>query len=187
MRCSKSVLAALWLVIGAVSCAQAPLDGAARPALPSYGHYDRLLFDDGIEGTLAWSRQEGTSGEAQAPVDRELRERVRLGDSVVRAKVLTVTSRQVELDHRWVLVVRPIEHLTGNASPGAELALELGDGPWTSRVDPMRDGLVGSEVVAFLRAYSGANGGHQVHFHILRADRSRLLAIRNEALLKQVQ
>lgn len=180
-------LLSFWIFPATASCA-APVP--ARPArsavLPRYVGREAVLFDDRLERPGPRSLAEAMS--AQPVIDPALRERVRLGDRVVRARVVTFTSRRTDAARGWVIVVRPIEHLAGKDVSADDLSLELQDGPWASELAAASQApFVGSEVVAFTRAFDGFGGGPAVHFHLLRADKPQLLAIRNAALLAQVE
>jgi hypothetical protein len=178
------------LVLFASACrapaSQAPsrATSAATP-LPDYSGRGAALFDDGIEPLAV--------GFALAPgpppeLDGDIRARTMLGDSVLRARVVTVTTRQESSGQGWRIVLHTIEMLAGHRAPDADFVLDVGGTGSGARVmKSFETRLVGTVVVAFLRIFAQPEGKGALHFHLAQAADDELRAVRAASLLAEVR
>jgi hypothetical protein len=189
------VLPALLFCLGLVllggaflpACAETtpPPAQPARPAGPYKGRAVEL-FDDGAEpSTIGY-----TADALQATAtDAVLRDRIQTADAVLRARIVTVTTRESGLG--WLVGLRPFETLAGTP-PGGDLTLQVT--PTDSAAGLLRafeDRLVGTSVVLFVRSFlpSLLTGGdaRTAHFHIAADSPAEVRAIRASTLLSEVK
>ena len=163
--------------------------GAVGPGrdYPRYVGHAAELFDDGIDPISVGYQLE--PGPAPA-TDTKLRERVQTGDAIVRARVVTVTSKNEDAGRSWQLGLHTLARLAGTGTLDDDFTLEVGStDPGAGMVRAFESRLVGATFVVAVRtfAHPGAAGEADLHFHVL-ADRSDVLAaIREASLLQQVK
>jgi hypothetical protein len=143
------------------------------------------LFDDDIEPEAA--------GYALDPSpwpdgDGLLRERTKLGDCVLRVRVVTVTSHRSAVGTRWSIGLRTLERLSGEWEPDPAFALDVPPtAPGAEVLKTFDSRLVGVTLVAFLRAFAHPGGAPDVHFHLARADKDEVRAVLRAKLLADVR
>ncbi len=179
------LLAGLLLLSGASACGK----GANGPErdYPPYTGRSVELFDDGIDPiAVGYQLEPGPS----PSTDAKLRERVQTGDAVVRARVVTVTSKKEDNGRSWQLGLHMLERLAGTAPADADFALDVeSTDPGAGMVKAFESTLVGATFVVSMRtfAHAGSPGDADLHFH-LSADKADVLAAVKEAtLLQQVK
>lgn len=180
------LVAGLFLLAGAASCGGRGAAGPGRE-YPPYTGRSVDLFDDGIDHIAVGYQLE--PGPAPA-TDAKLRERVQTGDAVVRARVVTVTSKKEDNGRSWQLGLRTIERLAGTGSLEADFALDVeATDHGAGMVKAFETQLVGASFVVATRTFAraGAPGEADLHFH-LSADKADVLAaVKQAALLQQVK
>lgn len=182
MHRSLPSLSALVLPLALVACSAAPPRDAARArALPEYGGRSALLFDDGVD---LLPEAHGLASDAETM----LRERTLVGGSVLRARVVTLTCRGAGPAGSWAIELHALESVAGDRLPAEDFTLEVPVGARGSSLlaDSAR-GLVGTEVLAFVGAFSRADGSGEVHFHVTGATDPHVRVVRDAVLLAQVR
>ncbi len=171
------------LGVAVTGCAENAVEpqAPARPLAPYVGRAVEL-FDDEIEpATVGYA-----ASDVSAPNDvRTLRDRTQTADGVVRARVETVTSG--EIDGAWLLGFHSVETLAGTHSPPPDFTLQVTAGP--ARNGVLREfeaQSVGKTVVAFLSQFAGPGGRRETHFHIAPDNKKQIDAVRNAVLLGEV-
>ncbi len=178
-----AALLLLFLLPGGASCAETPV-GAQGPARTATSYTGRAteLFDDAIDpASVGYAANDVTGHDA----DRVLRERTQAADGVVRARIVTLTSRESESG--WLLGLRPVETLAGTPPAGGDVTLQIQSTDRAAGVLRAMEGhLVGMTVVAFLRAFARDVDTRELHFHIAPDNRNQVDAVRASALLEEV-
>jgi len=178
------VLLALAGVLAA-GCGGKGANGPGREYPPYTGH-PVDLFDDGIDAVAV-----GYQLEAGPPpaTDAKLRERVQTGDAILRARVVTVTSKKEDNGRSWQLGLHALGVLAGTAPPPDDFTLDVeSTDPGAGTVKAFEANLVGATFVVAVRTFArpGAPGESDMHFH-LSADKADVLdAVKQAALLQQV-
>ena len=163
--------------------------GASGPGrdYPPYTGRPAELFDDGIDPIAVGYQLEPGPPPA---TDAKLRERVQTADAVVRARVVTVTSKQEDTGRSWQLGLHTLGVISGSSPPATDFQLEVeATDPGAGMVKAFEASLVSATFVACLRTFArpGAPGESDLHFH-LSADKADVLdAIKQAALLQQVR
>lgn len=154
----------------------------SRPAqpLPPYAGRAAALFDDDIEPqAVGYTLVPGRAPEA----DDLLRDRTRLGDRVLRTRVVTVTSNGGEDGASWRIGLHTLEELAGSPPPQADFTLDV---PATAAgagvLGAVDSRLVGVTLVAFVRSFASADEREELHFHLAQADDRELRAVRVASL-----
>ncbi len=186
MRPWLGLLASLFLVSSSTACGGKGASGPEKE-YPPYTGKSVELFDDGIDAIAVGYQLE--PGPAPA-TDAKLRARVQTGDAVVRARVVTVTSKKEDVGRSWQLGLHTLERLAGSAALDADFTLDVeSTDPGAGMVRAFESSLVGATFVVAVRtfAHAGAPGESDLHFH-LSADKADVLAAVKEAsLLQQVK
>jgi hypothetical protein len=154
---SRSLILPILLPLATPSCGQ-----AVRPAevqvveLPSFTPSEAALFDDQFH--------DAALGDAPWAADYKLRERVRLADSVVIARVTTATERPSTTGQpTYVVELAPYgQPLAGEPSGPVRLTLAPSS-PSHRLFRWQRQRVLGKYVVLFFRRYS-QNGEEAIHF-----------------------
>jgi hypothetical protein len=144
--------------------------------LPEYAGRDVELFDDGIEpGAVGYA-----VGDSTSTGDRLLPERTGASDGVLRARVVTVTSKQEEHGRSLLMGLHPVETLAGRNGPMADFTLVISPrAPSAGILHAMEDRLVGLGFVVFVRDFARAGEAEgQLHFHIGRDDEAEANRVR---------
>jgi hypothetical protein len=188
MRCPISSvrllgLAAIALTTLLASCSSArPAPIVPAHSLPAYAGHEAALFDDGIEPqAVGYSLEPAVSPRE----DRLLRERTRLGDRVVKAQVVSLTSTRNESGRIWQIGLRTIEELAGVRAGAQEFTLRMnGTAPGSSVMGVFDSRLIGVPLVAFMREFepTGGGGKSELHFHLAGQDKDEIDAVRVAAL-----
>lgn len=158
-----------------------------RPSVPSshlqaYEGHARELFDDGIGAQAVGLGVEPIV----SPRERDLaRERAHLGDSVLRTRVVSLTSAQDESGPRWFIGLRTVERLTGERNVPDNFALCIDSKAPGARLLRALDGqIIGTPLVAFLREFAATEEGKEgeLHFHLSSDGKDEVDAVRVAAL-----
>jgi hypothetical protein len=150
--------------------------------LPAYEGHAAELFDDGIGAQALGSGVEPTL----SPREQELlRERTNLGDGVVRARVVSLTSAQDESGPRWFIGLHTVERLTGEREvPDNFTVLIDGKAPGARLVRALDGQIIGAPLVAFLREFASTQGREgELHFHLAGDGKNEVDAVRVAALV----
>jgi hypothetical protein len=134
------------------------------------------LFDDDIEPRALGY----TFGGGPRPEDADLlRERTRLGDRVMRARVVTVTSSDIGNAPILRIGLHTLEDLAGARGPDPELTLDVaGSARGAAALRDSQSRLVGLTLIAFVRAFAGDGDEAEVHFHLAMDDETEANAVR---------
>jgi hypothetical protein len=177
---------ALGAFTGSTACGGKGANGPDK-TYPPYTGRAVDLFDDGIDPIAV-----GYQLEPGPPpsTDAKLRERVQTGDAVVRARVVTVTSRKEEGGRSWQLGLHTLGRLAGATPVDDDFTLEVeATDPGAGMVKAFESTLVGASFVIAVRtfAHAGSAGEADVHFHISADKADVLAAVKEAALLQQVK
>lgn len=181
LRLSRLAAATLGGALLLASCA-AELPRAAAPVLPPYTPRDAQLFDDRIEANAL-----GYEGSASAGSDDQLLpDRTAAADGVVRARVVTVTSKVEDSGKSLQIGLRTLEILAGSRAPGGDFTLVVpAASPSAGLLGAMEGRLVGLTFVVFVRGFSAADTGEtngELHFHLARDDKDEQNKVRAATL-----
>jgi hypothetical protein len=160
-----------------------------RP-LPAYDPHAAQLFDDAIEPTaVGYPAEPGTS-----PLrDNLLRERTQVGDAVVRARVITVTTKQEDRGRTFQLGFHTVEHLAGTGPLDVDFTLRVDAAdPAAGIVGAYETRLIGSTFVVFTREFARPGAPQSAsesdwRYHIARDKKDELEAVHAAILLDQVR
>jgi hypothetical protein len=173
--------AAVAAVLAATGCGGeiGPPPATAR-ALPPYTPNDARLFDDGVEArALGYSL--GDTGSKDAKL---LPERVGAADGVVRARVVTITSKTEDSGEGLQLSLRALETITGRQPPVGEFVVYApARSSAVGLLKAIEGRLVGSTFVVFVRGFAaeGSDDG-ALHFHLAPDDQDEQDRIRAASL-----
>ena len=174
------VLVSMALLCGACGAASAR-PAASSSHLPVYEGAAMELFDDGIGAQAIGSGVEPTLSVREREL---LRERTNLGDSVVRARVVSLTSAQGESGPRWFLGLHTVERLSGARNvPDNFTVLIDSKAPGSRLVRALEGQIIGAPLVAFLREFASAGAKEgELHFHLASDGKEEVDAVRVAAL-----
>jgi hypothetical protein len=169
------------------ACAGSPAPGAGGPAssLPAYAALDADQFDDTIE-----PRAVGLALEAYTPPkgDRRLRARAQASDVVVRVRVNTVTGESGGGARSYQVTFESVERLAGKHPLGDEFAVRVDQkSPSLGIVKSMEGQLVGKPLVMFAKAFRGADGEREIHFHAAPDAPDVVAAVKEAVILDEVK
>jgi len=173
-----------WLIplLLCVSCAATGPHPSAPSHLPLYAGHARELFDDGVGAqALGWGVEPAVS-----PRERDLvRERTHLGDCVVRARVVSLTSAQSEAGPSWFIGLHTVEALAGERHLPDNFTVRIdARAPGSGVLRTLEGQIVGAPVVAFLREFPSAEGkSGELHFHLASDAKDEVDAVRVAALV----
>lgn len=154
---------ALLIAGGAVGCGPAHRSDVPQEALPVYEGREVQLFDDGIEPASVGLDLGGTYS---PKTDPKLRERVQIGDAVLRVRITTVTSRNDGPEPAYLLGLSTVEVLNGRP-PGHRFDVQVrASNESHGIVKSFESRLVGRPFVAFVRAFAHGDGEKDLHFHL---------------------
>jgi hypothetical protein len=146
------------------------------PPPPAYGERDAVLFDDGVEANALGIEISDTTGKDA----RLINDRVGASDGVVRARVITVTSKNEDTGTGLLLSFRAVETLAGHRAPKGDFTLyEASTGSGAGLLKSASSRLVGLTFIAFVRGFAGSGasareladngeGEAVVHFHLAK-------------------
>jgi hypothetical protein len=148
--------------------------------LPEYDRAAKQLFDNGFDaGAL------GLGFDTLLPSgnDRLLRERTQTADSVVRARIVTVTSQKDGAIATSQIAMTVLQDLAGQHPQTREFVLQVAaEDPANGTLKALQGGLVGKTFVVFLREFAAAGGQSAVHFHVSRDDPDMVNQVQAAAL-----
>lgn len=180
---AAAVVAAGW---GLAACGGKGANAPGQDGPPYTGH-PVDLFDDGIDPIAVGYQLDPGPPPA---TDAKLRERVQTGDAVVRARVVTVTSKHEADGKSWQLGLQTLGRLAGNGPLDDTFALEVeSTDPGAGMVRAFENSLVGKTFVVAVRTFAraGAPGETDLHFHISADSPDVVAAVKDATLLQQVK
>ncbi|MGH7439652.1 MAG: hypothetical protein ACRENE_28510 [Polyangiaceae bacterium] len=150
--CRAAGLVTVMVVLGCGG-GDAAARGPAGPPPPPYGERDAVLFDDGVEpGALGF----GIAGITDKD-ERLVNDRVAASDGVVRARVVTVTSKTEDSGTGLFISFRTIETLAGHGAPrGDFVVFESSKASGAGLLMAAASRLVGLTFIAYVRRFAGA-------------------------------
>jgi hypothetical protein len=149
---------------------------AAGPPPPTYSERDALLFDDGVEANALGIEIADTTGKDA----RLINDRVGASDGVVRARVVTVTSKAEDSGTGLLLSFQALETLAGHKAPKGDFTLyESSQASGAGLLKSASNRLVGLTFIAFVRGFVGTGayarelaesgeGDAVLHFHLAK-------------------
>jgi hypothetical protein len=179
---------ALFAVLIVTSCGGGMSDGSGpgRP-VPPYGSHAAELFDDTIEPyALGLTREAGKSPSG----DALLRERTQVGDATLQVRVVTVTLRHENAQQTWQVGFHTVETFAAAHPPPSDFTLQVDPtDPAAGLLRAFEARLIGMTFVAFVRQFAArdANDGPRWHFHLARADKGEIDAVRAASALGNVR
>jgi hypothetical protein len=184
----RLAVSALWTVVCG-ACGACGGSGSRGPArdLPAYTGHAVELFDDVIEPV---SVGYAVLPSAAPATDARLRERVQTGDAVVRARVVTVTSKREGEGHAYQLAFHTLERLAGKGPLDTDFTLDIASSDQAAGIIKAFDaGLVGNKFVVFVRAFAHPGDAYEadLRFHLAGETPAELDAVKQAMLLQQVR
>jgi hypothetical protein len=179
---ARRLAAAVGAVLLASCGAELQPARAPGPPLPAYGARDAELFDDAIEPkAIGFDVADSKGG------DRLLADRTAESDGVVRARVVTVTSKQEESGRGLLLAMHPLETLAGRRAPASDFTLLVSPrAPAAGVLGSMESRLVGLTFVVFVRGFASpreaGDGEGELHFHLAPDDKAEQDRVRAASL-----
>jgi hypothetical protein len=130
--------------------------------LPDYTAEEAVVFDDTIDLTVF-----GRAPSIRPHEDPKLPERVRNADTVIIAKIATVTSDRGQASSPdYQLAFRPLAPALRGATPDELVVVNVGPNSPSYQFVLLTDsGLIGRVVVLFFKRYKEA-GGSALHWHV---------------------
>lgn len=177
-------------LLGLVACGGGAQGGrGADHPLPPYAGHAVELFDDGIE-PLAVGYPMDTNAPPEG--DTRVRERSQTGDAVVRATVMTVTSKVEDSGRSWQIGLHAMERLGGSGPLDADFTLTVAPhDPAAGIVQAFEARMIGKSVIAFVREFAreGAPPGEagDLRFHIAADSADEQRAVMAAILAQQVR
>jgi hypothetical protein len=175
LAAAGAVKLSLWWVVVSFGCADPNVP--SRPLVP-YDAHEQTLFDDAIDPTAVGLVVDDPSPNPQ--VDRVLRERVQVGDGVVRGRVRTVTMKKDERgghDLRFELALHVTETLAGHVPEDVNVRLSR-TSPSAAIVESMGAQLADKTFVVFLRAFADPNGKPRFYAHFSADSKDVVAAVK---------
>jgi hypothetical protein len=184
-RAAATALAAAFVqvtveLIGACGGDLGPARAPGPPAAP-YTARDAQLFDDAIEGQALGYE----IGQAAGKDARLLPDRVDGSDGVVRARVVTVTSKTEDSGTGLQLSMHALETLAGHRAPTGDFILYASaKSPAAGLLRAAEERLVGLTLVAFVKGFAaeGGDGDGVMHFHLAGDDKDEQDRVRAASL-----
>jgi hypothetical protein len=178
------------LLVGLWACGGGAAAGRdADHPLPSYAGHAVDLFDDGIEPLAV-----GYPMDTNAPpeTDTRVRERTQTGDAVVRATVMTVTSKVEDSGRSWQVGLHTVERLGGSGPLDKDFTLSVAPhDPAAGIVQAFEARMIGKSVIVFVREFAreGAPPGDagDLRFHIASDSADEQKAVNAAILAQQVR
>jgi hypothetical protein len=185
---SSSALVALCLAFE--SCSELTAPPAVAQPLSSYGGHAAELFDDTIEPSAVGFE---VGGGGQLSAAQALTERTQSADSVLLARVVTVTSQPDPAGRSWQVGLHTLANLAGPRPRSGDFTLSVAaSDPAAGILRAVEARLVGVTFVVLLREFASASserGGSvtATHFHVVHDSREQLDAIHAAAVLGEVR
>lgn len=163
--------ASIVVAVLSVGCGAELTPPPSAPPAPPYTERDAQLFDDGVEARALGLEISGSS----AKDDRLLSDRVEASDGVVRARVVTVTSKAEDSGTALQLSLHAVETVAGKHAPSGDFTLLASPrSPAAGLLGASEGRIVGMTFVVFVRGFAPANPAESdsvLHFHIARDDK----------------
>jgi hypothetical protein len=174
---AAAAIAVMLTVVPACGGGNVGARGPGHPLPPYIGH-EAELFDDAIEGkAVGYELDRG----APPPMnDNALRERAQVGDTVVRARVTTVTSKDEDKGRTWQIGFHTLEKLGGAGSAAADFTVQVEpNGPSAGILRALGGQLLGTTFVVFLREFAvqGVPDESALHFHATQDGKANIAAV----------
>jgi hypothetical protein len=152
---------------------------ASPTGAPYTGHLAEL-FDDSIEpAAVGIDFDRGYSPR----LDKAFRERVQVGDSVVRVRITTITAKTDGPDPVFLISLKGVEKLVGTPPEGTfEVRVSKASESY-GILKSFEGRLVGRPFLAFLKEFSGEAGERELHFHFAPDTPEVRTAVQDAALL----
>jgi hypothetical protein len=176
--------------LAVAACADMAPPGVAARALPAYQGRAAELFDDAIEASAVGY---DLGGMGPKKVARDLAELAQSADSIVRARVVTVTVDPGPSGASWQVGLHPVATVGGTSPSDEDFTLVIrSSDPSSGLLRAVEQHLVGTTFVAFTREFVAISGEQgppvpALHFHIVRDSREELDAIRAALVLGEVR
>jgi hypothetical protein len=176
--------------LAVAACAGMAPPGAPTRQLPPYGGRATELFDDAIEASAVGY---DLGGMGPRKVARDLAELAQSADSIIRARVVTVTTDPGPSGESWQLGLHPVSAIGGSSPRDEDFTLVIrSSDPSAGLLRTVELRLVGTTFIAFTREFSGTSSEHAptipvLHFHIVPDSREELDAIRAALVLGEVR
>lgn len=156
--------------------------------MPAWSGHALDLFDDGIEPMAVGYPMDTT---AAPESDTRVRERTQTGDAVVRATVMTVTSKVEDAGRSWQIGLHTVQRLGGSGPIDADFTLSVGPhDPAAGIVQAFEGRMIGKSVIVFVREFAreGAPPGEgDLRFHIASDSPDEQKAVNAAILAQQVR
>jgi hypothetical protein len=169
-------------------CGGSPAHDPANPpasSLPAYRGDVADQFDDTIEAHAVGLELENYSAPKN---DVRLRARALAADTVVRARVQTVTGEAGSGAHSYQLSFRTITRLAGKHPLGDEFTVRVDKtSPSLGIVKSMEGQLVGKTLVVFAKAFARPDGDRDIHFHAAADGADVAAAVKEAVVLDEVK
>jgi hypothetical protein len=177
------------LGFGLLACGGAHGGRGADHPLPTYGGHAVELFDDGIE-PLAVGYPMDTS--APPGGDTRVRERTQTGDAVVRATVMTVTSKVEDSGRTWQIGMHTVERLGGSGPLDKDFTLSVGShDPAAGLVQAFEAKMIGKSVIVFVREFAKEGAPPEeagdLRFHVAADSADEQKAVKAAILAQEVR
>lgn len=185
LRSSRLAAAVVGGALLLASCGGEVQQAPAAPALPPFTPRDAQLFDDGIEAKAL-----GYEGSASAGSDDQLLpDRTQASDGVVRARVVTVTSKVEDSGKSLLIGFHVLETLAGHRAPAGDFTVVVpAKSSSAGLLGSMEGRLVGLTFVVFVRGFAAAGTAAEretdgeLHFHLARDDKDEQNRVRAASL-----
>lgn len=176
----RRAVVAAFLASSLLGCSGGAGTGGAGRAVTPYSGRQADLFDDTIEPAAVGLDFD----KSYSPrLDKVLRERVQVGDAVLRVRVSTVTTKTDGPDAIYQLGLHTVEKLAGDHPPPPDFTVQIDKSRESHGIMKSFEGrLVGTSFIAFVREFAHPAGDREVHFH-LAPDTREVRAAVSDALL----
>ena len=160
-RLTGALIAALIGLVSACGPSAAPVAAPVAEGLPSYTAEEAVLFDDAIDLTVF-----GRAASIRPDEDPKLPERVKQAESVVLAKIATVTSDRGQASSPFYQVAfKPVAPAFSGTTPTEVVVAVTPTSPSYQFVVLTDAGLIGRVVVLMFKRYK-ESGSTVFHWHV---------------------
>jgi hypothetical protein len=175
LRPLTTVVAAFALWAGSCGPSAAPVAAPVTEGLPSYSPEEAVLFDDTIDLTVF-----GRAATIRPSEDPKLPERVKHAESVLLAKIATVTSdRGMGGSPFYQLAFKPLAPALSGTTPAEPVVVTVAPNSPSYQFVVLTDaGLIGRVVVLMFKRYK-ESGSTVVHWHVESDTKEVRAAIEN--------
>lgn len=181
---AHALVAVLALLLLALGCGGGKNADSPSRALVPYSGRQAELFDDSIEpAAVGLDFDKG-----YAPrVDRTLRERAQVADSVLRVRVSTVTAKTNGPHITYQLGLHAVERIGGRVLP-ENFTVQIHESSESHGIlKNLESRLVGYGFVAFVREFATSAGERELHFHLAPDTKEVKTAVGDALLLGELK